>query len=104
MGDENLFHTATKEYEHGKIDRNLLAKAKVIAEGDESLIRYKYISLRVEQIKANRKRKVANAALDAGTIIAPAFGSFFAWLLKIVLIAATVVLLAFIVVALIQGY
>ena len=93
MGDEKDFLAATKEYEAGKIDSGLLAKARALAEGNEESVAGKYIALRVAQKKSERNKRVASAAVDAGKIIAPAVGDFSLWLVKGVLILGAIVIL-----------
>jgi hypothetical protein len=50
MGDEQLYLTATNELEGGERNEAFWAKSMAQCEGDEQQARYKYISLRVEQL------------------------------------------------------
>jgi hypothetical protein len=86
MSDEEFFGRAAAEYEQGKIDSNLMAKAKVLAEGQDNQAQYKYITLRIEQMKKQKSQNVKTAAMEAGIIIAPAVGSYLLWLLKGVIV------------------
>ena len=70
--DEALFHEATTEYENGLIDAELMAKAAVMVDGDDQKKKYKYISLRVERLKLEKRKRIAAAAVDGGKIAGPA--------------------------------
>jgi hypothetical protein len=74
--DEGYFKTATQEYASGNINYDILAKARYLAEGNESRTEFKYIELRVQQMKSDKTMKYIDAAKDAGSTIAPAIGSF----------------------------
>ena len=76
MSDEALFEAATKEFAAGTVNESLLAKARVLAKGDEKGTEFEYIDLRVKQLKSEKTAKYLNATKDAGRIIAPAVGSF----------------------------
>lgn len=93
MGDENYFLAAKQEYEAGKLDKRLLAKARTMAAGEERALESKYILLRVEQLKSKRRREVADATIAASKIVAPAIGSYLFWLLKGVVIIAVIIFL-----------
>jgi len=49
--DEELYLQATQEVDDEVIDAALWAKSMTLAEGDTKIVKYKYIKLRVEQIK-----------------------------------------------------
>jgi len=72
MGDETLYEVASNEYRSGRIDRELMSKAKALCGGDEQLFQSKYVILRVEQLKAERKTALTSAAIEGGRIAAPA--------------------------------
>lgn len=76
MDDEHLFEIATKEFASGNTNSALLAKARTLAEGNQNQTEFKYIELRVQQIKTEKRRRYINATTDAGRIIAPALGGF----------------------------
>jgi len=82
LADEEYFSLAAKEFATGSIDEGIFAKARVLVEGDEAKAEFKYIELRVKQLKlqraSNARTKYVNATKDAGRIIAPAVGGF-AW-------------------------
>tara|TARA_B100000902_G_scaffold343781_1_gene348682 strand:- start:185 stop:688 length:504 start_codon:yes stop_codon:yes gene_type:complete len=60
MGDERLYQQVKNELE-GKprkyTDRALMTKAEVLSEGDETKKIFKYIQLRVEQLKEKEREK-----------------------------------------------
>ena len=64
MGDEKYYKQVQDELD-GKprkfTDRALMAKAKVISEGDTEKTRFKYIELRVEQLKEKEDEKLRKA-------------------------------------------
>jgi hypothetical protein len=53
MDDSGLYFTAFQEAESDDMDEALWAKAITLAEGDMDSARYKYIKLRVEQLRCN---------------------------------------------------
>ncbi len=53
MDDSGLYYTAFQEVESDDMDEALWAKAITLAEGDMDSARYKYIKLRVEQLRCN---------------------------------------------------
>lgn len=58
VSDENFFGAATREFSLGVADENLLAKARVLAGGDEKGTEFEYIKLRVEQLKSEKRNHV----------------------------------------------
>ena len=64
MGDEKYYKQVQDELD-GKprkfTDRALMAKAEVISEGDTEKTRFKYIELRVEQLKEKEDEKLRKA-------------------------------------------
>ncbi|MDQ2092622.1 hypothetical protein [Rhodalgimonas zhirmunskyi] len=76
MGDEELFGAVVNEISKGQVDENLLAKARFLAKGDTKDTEFKYIELRVQQLKSDNIQKHINATKDAARIIAPALGRF----------------------------
>lgn len=74
--DEQLYEVATTEFSKGKIDRGLLAKARVLVAGEEQAVEWKYVELRVQQMKADKISRYGKASKDAVEIIAPALGRF----------------------------
>ena len=61
MGEEKFYKKVEDEL-NGKprkyTDRALMTKAEVLSEGDSEKARYKYIQLRVEQLKEKEHRKI----------------------------------------------
>jgi len=74
--DEAFFNLATNEYAGGDVDKALLAKPRVLAKGDEEATEFKYIELRVKQLRSQKTAIYANATKDAARVITPALRSF----------------------------
>ena len=53
MNDEKLYRQATEEVDSITRNEDLWAKSMALCTGDEKLAKYKYINLRVEQLKSN---------------------------------------------------
>ena len=53
IDDESLYLIATTELDDGPKNEALWAKAMALSKGDKEQARYKYIELRVEQLKKN---------------------------------------------------
>ncbi len=51
MGDEKLFLKASEELKEGKVDQALWTKALTLEKGDEEQAKYRYMMLRVDQMK-----------------------------------------------------
>ena len=53
IDDESLYLIATEEFDSDAINDALWAKSMALSKGDIEQARYKYIELRVEQLKKN---------------------------------------------------
>lgn len=91
MSDEEFFGAVAKEISAGQINEDLLAKARFLTEGDKKRTEYKYIELRVQQLKAAKTAKYVSSTKDAARIIAPALKRFSWDLAKAVLLGLLVV-------------
>lgn len=93
VSDEELFSVVAKEVSAGQIDEALLAKARFLARGDRKDTEFKYIELRVRQLKSEKNLKYVNATKGAARIIAPALGRFSWDLAKAVLVGFLVLVI-----------
>lgn len=91
VSDEELFGAVAKEISAGQVDENLLAKARFLVRGDKKDTEFKYIELRVQQLKSEKTSKYVSATKDATRIIAPALGRFSWDFAKAVLLGILVV-------------
>ena len=67
--DKQLYLDATQEVESGTQDPALWAKAMALAEGDEGKARYRYITLRVEELsKSSASVEPADSALSIDSV------------------------------------
>lgn len=49
--DEKIYAAVLDEFSSGVIDRDTMAKAFILANGDQELAKYKYLNLKVESLK-----------------------------------------------------
>jgi len=94
MSDESYYQMALQEFDEGKADEALLAKAWVHADGDDARKKIEYVKLRVAQLKTAGLRRTAAAAGTAAKIMAPSLldlAVFIAKIIALMLVAAACV-------------
>lgn len=57
--DDKIYAEALDEFNSGIIDRNTMAKAFIISNGDPEAAKYKYLNLRVEKLKMEYKSRAS---------------------------------------------
>ncbi|WP_139165935.1 hypothetical protein [Paracoccus tibetensis] len=68
--DEEIYVQVSRDFEAGRINKDLQTKALILSRGDEKAAKYEYIRLRVEQIKSDNLRNLPfKAASKAAGVI-----------------------------------